>query len=193
MTCYARNSNTLFPVLSTLQQYVRRFNCPQGIQTAVMQLVASQMSQLPVHERLVAIGFDEMNIDQDVCYDQLSDNVLGPYKKVQVVMMRCLMLKLKQPVYYNFDTKMTKALLFDIIIALEAAQCKVIAIVSDLGPENRALHKQLQLSWNHPSFENPSDASRAVWCFADVPHLMKLLRNHLLDQGIVANLHKKTI
>jgi len=28
------------------------------------------------------------------------------------------------------------------------------------------------------------DTSRKVWCFANVPHLLKLLRNHFLDHGI---------
>ena len=29
------------------------------------------------------------------------------------------------------------------------------------------------------------DQSRKVWVFCDVPHLLKLLRNYILDEGII--------
>ena len=49
---------------------------------------------------------------------------------------------------------------------------------------NRGLLSQLGATESAPYFSNPADNSRKVWCFADVPHLLKLLRNHFLDHGI---------
>ena len=34
------------------------------------------------------------------------------------------------------------------------------------------------------SFQNPSDPSREIFVFHDVPHLLKLLQNHIIDEGI---------
>ena len=39
--------------------------------------------------------------------------------------------------------------------------------------------------WEHVSFTNPFDAERQVYVFADVPHLVKLSRNHFLDSGFL--------
>lgn len=47
-----------------------------------------------------------------------------------------------------------------------------------------------ELSMGHDrecSFAHPSDDSLQIFVFADVPHLLRLLRNHLLDQGIHYN------
>lgn len=42
----------------------------------------------------------------------------------------------------------------------------------------------------HPKksyFQHPACDSLKVFVFADAPHLLKLLRNHLLDQGFIWN------
>uniref|UniRef100_Q7M4J7 P element homolog (Lu-P2 element) n=1 Tax=Lucilia cuprina TaxID=7375 RepID=Q7M4J7_LUCCU len=38
-----------------------------------------------------------------------------------------------------------------------------------------------------PWFPNPTNAADKVFAFADAPHLLKLIRNHLLDSGLVVN------
>ena len=54
-------------------------------------------------ERLAALSFDEMSIKAEVEYDKSNDSVLGPYSDVQVIMIRGLVKKYKQPVYFDFD------------------------------------------------------------------------------------------
>jgi len=38
---------------------------------------------------------------------------------------------------------------------------------------------------NQVWFKNPANAERAVHVFADPPHMLKLIRNHLIDDGLV--------
>jgi len=47
--------------------------------------------------------------------------------------------------------------------------------------ENRSILKQLNISPENPYFETPHIPDGKVFGFADVPHLLKLVRNHLLD------------
>ena len=62
----------------------------------------------------------------------------------------------------------------------------MVAMVSDLGAGNRALYKQLNISHTNTAFKNPAN-DHEIYVFAYVPHLMKLLRNHFVDQGFILN------
>lgn len=81
---------------------------------------------------------------------------------------------------------MTKETLFDIIKYVENAGFPVVAIVSDLGGGNRGLHKKLGITITKTYFLSPIN-NRKVYVFADVPHLIKLLRNHFVDDGFILN------
>jgi len=86
----------------------------------------------------------------------------------------------KQPVFYAYDTRMTKELLFEIIMALTTCQFDVVAVVSDMGTSNQGLWKDLQITIGNTSFQQPSSLNKKIHVFADVPHLIKLARNHFV-------------
>lgn len=62
----------------------------------------------------------------------------------------------------------------------------VVAMVSDLGGANRGLHSHLNISEAKPYFENPRTKEK-IFVFADVPHLLKLIRNNFVDHGFLIN------
>lgn len=74
---------------------------------------------------------------------------------VQVVMIRCITYYLTQPEYYTVHVRMFQSLLFKHIMALEAVHCTVVAMVSNMEAENRALPKLLQMIRMQPSFAIP--------------------------------------
>lgn len=76
---------------------------------------------------------------------------------------------------------MTKDLLFDIIKVLNECGYDVVGMVSDMGPTNRALWNELNISLDKTYFMHPSTSHR-VHVFADVPHLLKLARNHFVTR-----------
>lgn len=76
---------------------------------------------------------------------------------------------------------MTKELLFNIIEELHKIDFNVIAMVSDMGPSNMGLWRTLNISIENTMFEHPSTSNK-IHVFADVPHLLKLARNHLIDK-----------
>lgn len=86
---------------------------------------------------------------------------------------------------------MTMELLYNIIVELHKIDFMVIAIVSDMGPSNMGLWRSLKISILNTSFEHPVTSDR-IHVFADVPHLLKLARNHLLDKlDFISNNYKK--
>lgn len=76
---------------------------------------------------------------------------------------------------------MSKDILNSIIEELYKIGFNVMSIVSDMGSANMGLWRTLNISLNNTSFQHPI-TNKNIYVFADVPHLIKLARNHLLDQ-----------
>ncbi|KAF0302509.1 Transposable element P transposase [Amphibalanus amphitrite] len=136
-------------------------------------------------EKNCAILFDEMAIDSRIVYDNSCDIVRGPHKQAQVVMVRSITSKWKQPIMLSFDTPVTPTILFDLVRALERLGYPVRAVVSDMGPKNMGLWKTLNIAADKETgIQNPCHPERHIWFFADVPHVLKNIRNHVLDDGL---------
>jgi hypothetical protein len=105
---------------------------------------------------------------------------------MQCCIVKGIVKKWKQVVFADFDTAMTKALLFDIIDNVEKSGVKICIIISDMGPSNLSLWKELDVTMDKPFFMylDSSGNSRQVFVIPDIPHLLKLLRNHILDDGL---------
>lgn len=134
-------------------------------------------------ERVAVITFDEMALSPEVCFDAKLEKLVGPCGKVQVMMVRGLFGNWKQQIYYKFDQAMTKAILMEGIQHLFNAGYDVVAVTSDMG--NRGVWGELGITPQKHFFEHPSIKDGIIFVFADVPHLLKLLRNWFVDNGFL--------
>ena len=103
------------------------------------------------------------------------------FKNAEVVMMRRLLLCWKQPTFYDFDCWMTKSLLDEIIKDIKRLWCEVTVLGLDLDAGNQALWKELNININNSHFLNPFDKIGMIFFFLDVPYLLKLFQNRLLN------------
>jgi hypothetical protein len=145
----------------------------------------AKRKNMPNIQRLVVLTFDEIYINDKVAIDRKVEKVVGPHKTCQCVMVRSLFASWKQPVYYQYDKAMDACTLNNIISKLHDAGYIVVAVANDMGPDNQKLWLELGIGMHRKKcyFPNPACDSLKVFVFADVPHLLKLLRNYFLDQG----------
>ncbi len=87
--------------------------------------------------------------------------------------------------FVAFDQPMTATLFKFDIVECESVGVSIVASVNDMGSTNHQLWRYLGITRNQPLFTNPFTALRRVYAFADVPHLVKLLRNHIIDTGFI--------
>lgn len=174
----------------TIKRRLRQFTVSPGFIDISLSILKAQTHLFSTFERDVVISYDEMKVSSELCFNQLDERIMGPYNNVQVILIRSLMRKWKQPIYYNFDTAVTKTLLLEAVEVVESCGFKVRAFVSDMGPSNRKVLTDLGVTWSNPSIKNPSCTERNIWVFCDVPHALKLLRNHLLDEGYILSCGK---
>ena len=177
----------LFPVpsISALRKWVSNINCVPGILQDVLTILKKQIiAEANENYKLGVLVFDEIDLKKKYEYFKKQDCVFPAHKKAQVAMIRGLCSDWKQPVFFDFDTPMRTNLLFDIISKIEETGIEVWAMTSDGGTSNQALLKQLGITTEKTYFTNPADPTRNIYVFADIPHLLKLIRNHILDFGI---------
>lgn len=185
---YLRDTlNYPLPAKSTFKKWAKKVNCEPGLLTEVLLAMKKNLPTLNHNENLVCLSFDEMKVSEKVSYDPNIDQVIGPHKMVQVVMARSIVGNWKQPIYYNFDQSMTVDLFQNIVSALYRSGYIVVSVVSDLGGSNRGFLKTLGITEEKTLISHPNDKNLKIFFFADVPHLLKLARNHLVDKGFIVN------
>ena len=172
------------PSPATLYRFTKRFDCEPGVMQNVLRLLKHFTVDFSLTEKLTVLSFDEMSVKAVVEYDRGNDRVYGPHTQVQVAMIRGLVKPFKQPVFFEFDTKMTVEILRNIISSVEACGLHICACVSDMGGTNRKLWKDLGVTEEKVFINHPVDSNRKLHFFADMPHILKLYRNHVLDRGI---------
>lgn len=173
------------PCKSTLNERAKNFACEPGILHSVLSLMKTKSDSFSSLEKLAVISLDEMSIASEWSYDKGKDILYKPHDKVQVVMLSGLVGKWKQPIYYDYDVSNMQRILLTLIEEVELAGYPVVAIVHDLGSSNLKMWKDFGIDpvgKKTFSFKNPS-ADRNIFVFADVPHMIKLIRNNFLDSG----------
>ena len=175
------NKLLLLPCRNTLNKWLENVKFSPGLQEDGLNLVQKRIEGMDAKESLACLVFDEMEVNRKIEYDSSLKQVLGPCKKVQVVVLRGLMTKWKETIYYQFDQNISLDVLNYLIVQCEKRSIKIKAAVCDLG--NKTLLSQINFSQLNNSIVNPADQSREVFFFPDAPHLMKLWRNHCIDKS----------
>lgn len=179
--------NLPYPSTSTLKRWTQSYHFEPGLQDIVLKLMKKRGENMTTGEKACVISFDEMKITKAWEFRRTDETILSPHNYVQVVMVRGILGRWKQVVYYGFDEKITPDLLMEIIKAVEQSGFEVHATVCDMGSSNYSLLNKLGISKDVNTFLNPCDNSRKVHVFLDAPHLLKLVRNHFLDSGFQTN------
>lgn len=172
------------PAISTLQRWASKLELRKGLLTQVLNIMQAASMKMENKDKQVVLHFYEVKVKSCYEYDRKADQVMGEHSQLQVVMVRSLFSNWKQPIYFEFDQKMTKSILNHIIEELHKACYTVVACVSDCGGGNVGLWKQLGITIDKTHFKHPITGEN-IYMFAVVPHLLKLIRNWLIDTGFV--------
>ncbi|XP_071572048.1 uncharacterized protein [Temnothorax nylanderi] len=175
--------NFPLPSLSSLRRWaLKTFDIREGFLADVFAVMKEKGKDLSPMEKITVLSFDEMGLSQEPFFDTKLEKLIGPCSKVQVIMCRGLFANWKQPIFYKFDQPMTKDILMECVVHLQEAGYEVVAAVSDLG--NKGVWGELKITPDNYFFEHPLIEGAQIFVFADVPHLLKLLRNWFVDEGL---------
>ncbi|XP_064460409.1 uncharacterized protein LOC135370557 [Ornithodoros turicata] len=156
-------------------------------------------------ERHCAILVDEMQLTPGLDFDPTEKAIIGqataPLSRHTakdpclashglVVMLAGLSSRWKQVMAYHFsgdsvDGSFLKDFIFEVIKKCEAVGAQVDAVISDMGPSNKALWKlcgigATRASGASVSCSHPYNVERRLYFLADPPHILKNHRGHLV-------------
>jgi Transposase protein len=184
---YVRTQYELpLPCVSAVKEYLSNITFSPGALDSIFSLMEYVGGTMDEKMKKVGFSFDEMHLYQKTCHDQKLDQVIGPCKQVQVVNVRSVFGNWKNPIYYNFDTPMTKELYTTLVQKLHSAGFEVVANVCDSAAPNKKFFKTMGATVSKPEFPNPVTGYPVV-CLHDPPHNLKLCRNYILDAGVRLN------
>nr|AAK08181.1 putative transposase [Drosophila helvetica] len=173
-----------FPLPSRTTLY--RWLSDVEIKTGCLDVAIDLMENDAMDEadKLCVLAFDEMKVAAAFEYDSSADVIYEPSNYVQLAIVRGLKKSWKQPIFFDFSTRMDADTLNNIIRKLHTKGYPVVAIVSDLGSGNQKLWSELGVSESKSWFSHPTDEHLKISVFPDTPHLIKLVRNHYVDSGL---------
>ncbi|KAJ6639291.1 Transposable element P transposase [Pseudolycoriella hygida] len=172
------------PSIRTLQLWSQKMTIGPGIIEDSFVVMAAMRSSLTEGESQVILAFDEMKCKERYEVNKTLDCVMGPHSQMQVAMVRGLFYKFKQPIFVDFDMKMSVELLNSLIKRLYAIKFNVVGIVNDNGGGNVGLWTKCNVNYERPYISHPITKDK-IFMFSDAPHLLKLLRNWFIDGGLL--------
>ena len=96
--------------------------------------------KLKDNEKLVQITFDEMHTKKKCGWDLKTDTLIGPGTKMQTAVVRSLTGLFKFPWLFDFDRKMTKKLLLQLIYVMESMGFKNLLSCCDQAQWSELLY-----------------------------------------------------
>lgn len=181
---YLKKRSFPLPGLSTLRKRAAKIKMNPGILTEVLSVMETKGKEEPLPNKICALSFDEIHISQRIEIERKEEKRVGPHKTVQLGMVRGLFKNWKQPIFYEYDKPLTKEIVLETIEKLYDAGYIVVSLTSDMAKSNTSVWSSLNIGHDKNCyFAHPKDPDLKVFVFADPPHLLKLIRNNLIDFG----------
>lgn len=170
------------PSCSTLQWHASKVNIQPGFLKPVLSTIAKNADNGLA--KYFTVSIDELKTGRSYEYDASRKRVLRPTDYALLFMVKGLCGNWQQVVYYNFDKTPTKELVHMIISRLEGVGLHPCALVNDMGTKNTGMWNELDITFDGDPFFKYAGGKK-IFVFADTPHLLKNLRNHFLDTGLL--------
>ena len=191
------------PGVKTLQTFIGGLHLGCGFKSQYFEALAKRVESMGDKEKLCVLTFDGMALKSKLQYSEAHDKIngfvdLGEFgkgtsdvaKQALQFMVRGLSTKWKQPLGHFFGSYAVKAevlqqMLTSAVSLLEKTGLQVVAVVCDQEISHRLMFKCLGASVSQPWFMSANN--NKVFVMYDVPHLVKNLRNNLLNHDIIIN------
>lgn len=135
-----------FPLPSrpTLYRWLSNVNIKSGTLDVVIDLMGNE--QMDEIDKLSVLTFREIKVADAFEYDSAENIVYDPNCYVQLAIVRGIKKAWKQPIFFDYNTRMNVDTLKELITKLHKRGYPVAAIVSELNAENERLWRELGIS-----------------------------------------------
>jgi hypothetical protein len=190
----------MLPSQTTLHLLTAHIDVKPGLSQSLMKAMQKKVQHMSRMQKLVAVTFDEMSIKTFLSYQRSGDFIEGFVQcgevgdsakeyanQALVICVHGLFTKWKQPLGYVFSnssasSEVIKNLVDQCLHNIKHIGLTPVVIICDQGATNRSMYRKLGISKTKPYFDH---AGTNVYAMFDVPHLLKCVRNNLINQTFV--------
>jgi hypothetical protein len=190
------------PSERTLQSYIGSLNIGCGFKSDYVQALRKKVDTMLENEKCCVLTFDGMALKSKLQYvesqdviagfldlDEFGDRSAEVAKQALQYMVRGISTRWKQPLGHFFGGTVVKAetlkdMTMKAVSLLEDIGLSVMAVVCDQEASHRVLYNLLGATNDEPWFKSQRD--NKVYVLYDIPHLIKNLRNNLLNYDIIS-------
>lgn len=184
------------PSCATLKRFTQNcYICP-GLEENVFKILKIKTDNLPDINKYCICYIDEMSLKSHLFYNITGDKVIGfedigcpqnnsqlPACNVAVIMVKGICQSWKQPLCYFFLHSTIKAsdllkIIPEAVRKIKSIGLKLVGFTSDMGSNFYQLTRLLNINDETPYFKIDEEK---IFYFFDVPHLIKAIRNLLLQ------------
>lgn len=188
------------PSLRTLRRRLENLKFESGISNEMLDFLKLKASHLQNNDKECGLVMDEMSITTKNIYDSSTKAMLGniTYPNQKGIATHALTFMIvgtarrwKHVVGYyftgdSFDGEILKDIIFQIINKVEDIGLHVNYVTCDMGPGNMRLWKACGINVGRYSnlrnyIPHPSNSNRFLYFIADIPHLLKNLKESLIN------------
>lgn len=198
---FLRSKQVTLPAPSTLATWLRNFKYRPGYNPTLFQILKLKTNTMSKQMKECVLLFDGMSIKKAIEYSKAKDLIEGfedlgelgrkPIlaKEALVLMLRGIYSNWKIPIAFYFTENGVKcneliAILKKLLSSLKDIGLNPLATICDQGAVNQQVCRTLNISIEKPYWE--LNGSKFFWIF-DAPHLIKSVRNNLLNSDFVIN------
>jgi len=203
---FMRKNNIILPGVSTLRKLLNALQYTTGFIPEYMNQLKIMCKTMSLQEKKCVVMVDEMSIKYCLEYNKSLDIIEGyedlghlgrsnrPAKMAFVIMLRGLYNKWKLPMSYFFSLTGVKGdemaqIMKSCISELIKIGFNPVCITCDQGTANRKMFSILNASPDKPY---TIIEEKKFFLIYDVPHLLKSVRNNLLNGNIILKTSKGT-
>lgn len=201
------------PTRQTIMEMLNEVPINAGFNKLIFDNLKDATSKLKSRDKLCVLVFDEMAIMPHIDYDKNADRLYGfesqsaSLKIADHVLVFCIrgcFKKWQQSIYYSFSSSSTKSQVIVKILKLliaEIQNCglKIVATICDQGCANQAAINSLLIESRKIYTSKELQIKRRIIIqnqeivpLFDTPHLIKGIRNNLLNKDLVWELGNET-
>jgi hypothetical protein len=194
-----RNIFTL-PSKQTLKKHISVDFKQTGLTDSMLEYLKSAS-----FDRNFSLLLDEVHLCPELTFDSATGSIEGkadlcdieaknaPAKAVLTLMLRSSLSSFKIPIgFYLTHSSVNgndlRSIIENAIIRLYEVNINVDVIISDQGPSNQLLAKNLKITEDNPSFvlkvKSEPDVYKRIYYVFDTPHIFKTLRNNFINYDL---------
>lgn len=174
------------PKGNAISNFVQNMNLVRGIQKTMINLLENDGDTMATYEKLTVLQISMIKTKEIYEYNEHTDNIWGPHKYIIAVVANGLYREWNQLVYLNFDVRVNKSTINNIIETLHKIDFQVVGCTCNFEEEQPNIWTELDVSYGKNYFAHPVTGT-PIYAFYFIDDLLAATNKHFIEGNLAVD------